>query len=445
MDETYDVIVCGTGLVECVLSGLLSVSGYKVLHVDRNPYYGGESASLDLDNLYKKFGKQPPSESMGKSHLYCVDLIPKVLMCAGELVRILRATVIERYSMEFMLIHSSFVMKNGKMAKVPSTPKEALSSPLMGMFEKPKVARFLGYINRYDPKDPSTFEKMNLQVMTTKELFDAYGIKESSAMFIGHSVALHTTDEYLQKPALDTVMRCKLYADSVQMYQKSPYVYPLYGNGELPQAFSRLCAVFGGTYMLQTPVEKVHFDENGKFTAIECGGKKAYGKYVVGDPSYFPDRVIPTGMVIRCIAIMDHGIPGVASDVDSCQIIIPHSELKRKNDMYILQLTEANKVCPEGKYVVIIGTVVEDMTDPENDIKPGLQLIGKTLETFVSISTISEPQDDGSASNCFISKSYDATTHFEASAADILSLFNRINGAPYDFSLLEKAGKHGME
>jgi len=24
MDETYDVVVCGTGLTECILSGLLS-------------------------------------------------------------------------------------------------------------------------------------------------------------------------------------------------------------------------------------------------------------------------------------------------------------------------------------------------------------------------------------------------------------------------------------
>jgi RAB protein geranylgeranyltransferase component A len=27
MDDTYDVIVCGTGLKECMLSGLLSVKG----------------------------------------------------------------------------------------------------------------------------------------------------------------------------------------------------------------------------------------------------------------------------------------------------------------------------------------------------------------------------------------------------------------------------------
>lgn len=27
MDDTYDVVVCGTGFVECILSGLLSLKG----------------------------------------------------------------------------------------------------------------------------------------------------------------------------------------------------------------------------------------------------------------------------------------------------------------------------------------------------------------------------------------------------------------------------------
>ena len=31
MDEEYDVIVLGTGLKECILSGLLSVDGLKVI------------------------------------------------------------------------------------------------------------------------------------------------------------------------------------------------------------------------------------------------------------------------------------------------------------------------------------------------------------------------------------------------------------------------------
>lgn len=45
------VIVLGTGLTECILSGLLSVEGKKVLHMDRNDYYGGDSASLNLTQV----------------------------------------------------------------------------------------------------------------------------------------------------------------------------------------------------------------------------------------------------------------------------------------------------------------------------------------------------------------------------------------------------------
>ena len=45
------VIVLGTGLTECILSGLLSVEGKKVLHMDRNDYYGGDSASLNLEQV----------------------------------------------------------------------------------------------------------------------------------------------------------------------------------------------------------------------------------------------------------------------------------------------------------------------------------------------------------------------------------------------------------
>lgn len=42
---------------ECILSGLLSVAGKKVLHMDRNGYYGGESASLTpLDDVSRGRG-----------------------------------------------------------------------------------------------------------------------------------------------------------------------------------------------------------------------------------------------------------------------------------------------------------------------------------------------------------------------------------------------------
>ncbi|EPY29146.1 rab-GDP dissociation inhibitor [Strigomonas culicis] len=311
----------------------------------------------------------------------------------------------------------------------------------MGFFEKRKAAKLLDFISKYDPKDPKTFKGYNLRTMTMDQLYKEFGIGTDTITFVGHGMALQTNDDYLRQPAYDTVMRCKLYEDSFNMYGRSPYVYPLYGSGELPQAFSRLCAVYGGTYMLQTPVDKVNFDANGVFESIASNGQKAKAKFVVGDPSYFPGRVRPVGKVIRCIAIMDHPIKGLKTDANSCQIIIPQSEVNRKNDIYILQLCGDNKVCPEGKYIAIIGTVVENPSNPVADIDVGLRLLSPTIETFASVSDMFVPTDDGVKSKCYISNSYDPATHFESAANNILDLFQKIHGKPYSFENLKKPGE----
>ena len=73
--------ISSLGLTECIISGLLSVQGKKVLHLDRNNYYGADTASLSLTNLYEKFrdGSSPPAV-LGHSRDWNVDLIPKFIM-----------------------------------------------------------------------------------------------------------------------------------------------------------------------------------------------------------------------------------------------------------------------------------------------------------------------------------------------------------------------------
>ncbi|CAJ0829472.1 5613_t:CDS:2, partial [Entrophospora sp. SA101] len=135
-DEEYDVIILGTGLTECILSGILSVERKKVLHMDRNDYYGGESASLNLKQLYRKFrpNEEPPT-TLGKDRDYNIDLIPKFMMANGELVKILTHTDVTRY-LEFKQIAGSYVYRDGQISKVPANESEAIRSPLMGIFEK---------------------------------------------------------------------------------------------------------------------------------------------------------------------------------------------------------------------------------------------------------------------------------------------------------------------
>ena len=56
------------------------------------------------------------------------------------------------------------------------------------------------------------------------------------------------------------------------------------------QAFARLSAVYGGTYMLSKPDAQVVW-EDGKAVGVSSEGETARAKFVVGDPSYFSDKV----------------------------------------------------------------------------------------------------------------------------------------------------------
>lgn len=132
--------MCGTGLSECILSGLLSQERTdrpyvekKVLHIDRNSFYGGEGASVNLTNLYKLFkdGKEPPKE-LGHNRDWNIDLIPKYIMSGGKLVKILLKTRVSRYlewKRTYFVIQPSMAPMCSKINKVASSPKEALKLP----------------------------------------------------------------------------------------------------------------------------------------------------------------------------------------------------------------------------------------------------------------------------------------------------------------------------
>ncbi|KAK5968523.1 hypothetical protein GCK32_001091 [Trichostrongylus colubriformis] len=383
MDEEYDAIVLGTGLKECIISGMLSVSGKKVLHIDRNNYYGGESASLTpLEQLYEKF--------MG-----------------------------------------SYVYKGGKVYKVPADEMEALATSLMGMFEKRRFKKFLCWVQSFDKVNKDTWQGLDPDVHTMQQVYEKFGLDDNTADFTGHALALYRDDDYKQQPFGPTIEKIRLYSDSLARYGKSPYLYPLYGLGELPQGFARLSAIYGGTYMLDKPVDGLII-EGGKVVGVKCGEETVRGKQVYCDPSYAMDKVKKVGQVVRAICLLNHPIPGT-NDAQSCQIIIPQKQVGRHFDIYISCCSNTNMVTPKGWFVAMVSTTVET-NNPEAEILPGLQLLGTITEKFISVSDVFEPTDLGHESQIFISRSYDPTTHFETTCKDVLDIFQRGTTQEFDFS-----------
>ncbi|KAG5529593.1 hypothetical protein RHGRI_030097 [Rhododendron griersonianum] len=385
MDEEYDVIVLGTGLKECILSGLLSVDGLK---------------------LWKRFrGSDTPPEKLGSSRDYNVDMIPKFMMANGALVRVLIHTDVTKY-LNFKAVDGSYVYNKGKIYKVPATDVEALKSTLMGLFEKRRARKFFIYVQDYEESDPKSHEGLDLNKVTARDVISKYGLEDDTVDFIGHALALHKDDSYLDQPATDFVKRVKLYAESLARFAGgSPYIYPLYGLGELPQAFARLSAVYGGTYMLSKP---------------ECKVKKV-------------------GKVARAICIMSHPIPHT-HDAHSVQVILPQKQLGRKSDMYLFCCSYAHNVAPKGKFIAFVTTEAET-DNPEAELKSGIELLGPVDEIFFDTYDRYEPTNQSSADNCFISTSYDATTHFESTVKDVISMYSQITGKTLDLTMdLSAAG-----
>jgi Rab GDP dissociation inhibitor len=260
MDEEYDAIICGTGLKECIIAGLLSHAGKKVLHIDRNSYYGGDCASLNLTNLWEQYRPGvPPPEEYGHNRDWNIDVIPKFVMANGKLVKMLLKTTVDKY-LEWKCVEGTFVYqyqkggffssKGGKIFKVPSNDSEALKSSLMGLWEKKRCRNFFVYIADVDVQDPSTWGKIDIENQPMKDVFKHYKLEDNTIDFLGHAIALYNNDNYLGEPASECIKKIQLYMDSIGRYGDHPFLYPVYGLGGIPEGFTRYCAIHGGTYML---------------------------------------------------------------------------------------------------------------------------------------------------------------------------------------------------
>mmetsp|Transcript_12401 Transcript_12401/g.16086 ORF Transcript_12401/g.16086 Transcript_12401/m.16086 type:complete len:648 (+) Transcript_12401:168-2111(+) len=583
-DGKYDVVIMSTGLEECILAGLLAVRGKKVLQIDRNPYYGGQCASLNLKELYEKnnqvFDKASVEGKFGASRNFCVDLVPKFLMANGKLVKMLIQTGVTRY-IDFNGIAGSYVFNSGKIYKLPVTPTEALTSSLVRFMQKPKLRSFADFVAKYKhpkrvagtyskedfkkiieayyamhnkeklselddllqrfeskrevlvsaleekyglPVFPDSYDvefgpgplgliiegaavpgkregpvksvvrvqrftklpdgstgpaeaskkilpgyfiskvndqsmigleeksvqaaivqaprpvtitftkpamvldksKLDLTKITMRELFKKYGLDADTANFIGHAMALHTDDSYLDRPAEETVVACQLYGQSVGRYgQDSPYLYPMYGLSSLPEGFSRLAAIYGGTVMLRTDVDEILKNSKGEAVGVRCGDQVATADIVIGDASFFPpEKSVKTGQVIRSVCLLKEKIKG--TNGDSCQIILPAKHLPGKeHDIYISEISSSHSVSAKGTYIAIVSTTVET-ADPVSELNVATSLLGEIHARFDTVTDTYGPASDGKTDKCFVTKSLDATSHFESAAQDIMHIYHQI-------------------
>jgi len=497
----YDAIILGTGIQSCLLGLCLAQAKKKVLQVDREKFYGGEGASLALDEFYQKFmgpdgykkeWEKPVAEGgrgFGRAFNYQIDLCPKFIMAQGDMVKLLiHALGVDRVSKygSYCSIGSAYVYKGegtsggwfgsgpkSYLFKIPTTKTDAMKTPLVGMLQKRALIMFLQQCQTTDVAAAEAGRDPNLPPrMTAAMLYKKHGVDENTQEFVGHAMALHCNDDYLNGPAVDLVKRCRLYAASVLQYGSSPFLYPEYGISSLPQNFARYSAVLGealgGAFMLGEALEtkqagganeiELVFNDSGVCEGIKVGDKgAATAPVIIGEPCYFPkDKLRETGKVIRAICIINAPIEGT-DGADSCQIIIPQSQVAkrgypaRRNDVYVTMVGSAQYVSSRGFYVAIVSTVVET-SNPKSEVQIGIDLINGQqerrgrkyiVERFDEISTTYTEANPDTKDGIFVSNSYSSDAHFGDVSQNVLDLYERVTGEKLDMSISTAGAMEG--
>lgn len=267
----------------------------KILTLDRNSHNDLNSASLNLTNFWKLFrpNNEIPSK-YGESKFWHIDLIPKFIMAKGSLFRLLLKTEVSQY-LEWKTVDGSFIFrynkggmfsgKRGELFKIPNISDIAqfAKSDIMGIFEKGRFKKFINFILDYDVNKQITQNGLGPNV-PFKDFFKKYSLEEDTVELIGHVIALYTDDDYLEKKAITTIEKIKLYVNSFGKNGNSSFIYPVCGLNGISEGFCRIYSLNGGTYMFNRDLEEILYDENGKFKGIKSQGEEFYGKILITDP-----------------------------------------------------------------------------------------------------------------------------------------------------------------
>ena len=92
-------------------------------------------------------------------------------------------------------------------------------------------------------------------------------------------------------------------------------------------------------------------------------------------------------------------------------------------------VSSTHNVCPKGYYIAIVSTIAESSANHHLELQPGLDRLGKIEEMFMGPPIpIYEPLESGLNDNVFLSKSYDASSHFETMTDDVKDIYRRAEG-----------------
>lgn len=153
----------------------------------------------------------------------------------------------------------------------------------------------------------------------------------------------------------DGLDRMKTYLTSIGRYGNTPFLFPMFGCGEIPQCFCRLCAVFGGIYWLGQSLNDIQTvnsdDSEEKLVKVKFGNEEITTKKLVCGLGCKIAEDQPHEYISRAVLISSSPVGGSAinNELDGGGVVLLYHPIEGKEDgVTMIQLSHFTSCIEKG-------------------------------------------------------------------------------------------------
>ncbi|XP_033632018.1 rab proteins geranylgeranyltransferase component A 2-like [Asterias rubens] len=321
-----------------------------------------------IDQMWRKFN---------------IDLAPKLMFCRGSMVELLVTSRISRYA-EFKAVSRILTVIDDKLEQVPCSRADVFSSKYVSVLEKRMLMRVIEFSMNYQDR---LDEYEEYRERPFEEFLKSRKLTPTLQHFVMHSIAMVNANT----PTEEALKATQIFLRSLGRYGNTAFLWTLYGSGELPQCFCRLCAVFAGIYMLRTNVKKLIIDDNNLCKgAIDSDGRRLTCNNLIMETSYAPPQAvnIGSGTISRGILLTDRPLKNSDNEEITLLTVPPTSE--QNSPIRVLELGHGSCACPRDMFVVHLTSTGTGQA--KNDLQYALEKLFQPLNKEDSDSESVKPK-----------------------------------------------------
>ncbi|XP_075692723.1 rab proteins geranylgeranyltransferase component A 1 isoform X2 [Rhinoderma darwinii] len=288
------------------------------------------------------------SDIVKEGRRFNIDLVSKLLYSRGLLIDLLIKSNVSRYT-EFKNVTRILTYHGGRIEQVPCSRADVFSSKQLSMIEKRTLMKFLTFCAEYE-QHPEEYQ--DHKDCTFSAFLQGKRLSPSLQHFVLSSIAMvsKSTNTIDGLKATQHFLRC------LGRYGNTPFLFHMYGLGEIPQSFCRMSAVFGGTYCLHHSLQALLVDAPASEckAVIDSGGKRIRCRYLVIEDSYLPERActqVCYRQISRAILITDRSILRSDTDQEISVLTVPPDD-EHPYAVHLTELCSSTNTCMKNTYLV---------------------------------------------------------------------------------------------